>query len=163
MTKCRAIFLDRDGILNKNRDDYVKDLNELEIYQGIGNFVKKLSEHGFLIIVITNQSAINRGLTSHENVDKIHSEIQSFLNLFGTKVDRFYYCPHTPSENCNCRKPKPGLLIQAMNDFSIDPLSSWMIGDRDSDIGAGNSIGCKTIKIQEESDLEQALNLILSD
>lgn len=163
MTKNKAIFLDRDGILNKNRNDYVKNIDELEIHPSIGNFVKKLDENGFLIFVVTNQSAINRGLTTHENVEKIHSKIQSFLNQFGTKINRFYYCPHTPSENCNCRKPKPGLLIKAIKDFSINPSSSWMIGDMDTDVAAGNSVGCKTIKIQENFDLEQALKLILSD
>ena len=163
MTKNKAIFLDRDGVLNKNRKDYVKNTDELEIYASIGNFIKKLNEHGFLIIVVTNQSAINRGLTTCENVEKIHLEIQSFLNRFETKIDSFYYCPHTPSENCNCRKPKPGLLLQAMNDFSIDPFTSWMIGDSDSDIEAGDSIGCKTIKVNEKLDLEQALDLILSN
>ena len=163
MTKSKAIFLDRDGILNKNRNDYVKNIDELEIHPSIGNFVKKLDENGFLIFVVTNQSAINRGLTTHENVEKIHSKIQSFLNQFGTKINRFYYCPHTPSENCDCRKPKPGLLIKAIKDFSINPSSSWMIGDMDTDVAAGNSVGCKTIKIQENFDLEQALKLILSD
>ena len=163
MTKNKAIFLDRDGILNKNRNDYVKNIDELEIHPSIGNFVKKLDENGFLIFVVTNQSAINRGLTTHENVEKIHSKIQSFLNQFGTKINRFYYCPHTPSENCNCRKPKPGLLIKSIKDFSINPSSSWMIGDMDTDVAAGNSVGCKTIKIQENFDLEQALKLILSD
>ena len=161
MIKNKAIFLDRDGILNKNRNDYVKNIDELEINPNIGNFVKKLNENGFLIIVVTNQSAINRGLTTHENVEKIHSEIQSFLNNFGTKVDRFYYCPHTPSENCECRKPKSGLLKKAINDFSIDPYNSWMIGDNDSDIISGRSVGCKTIKILNPSDLDDAVCSIL--
>ncbi|WP_026090143.1 HAD family hydrolase [Nitrosopumilus sp. SJ] len=157
------MFLDRDGILNRNRDDYVKDISELEIFPNIENFIKKLQASGFLIIVVSNQSAINRGLTTHSNVDEIHASIQAYLNKFGANIDNFYYCPHTPAENCTCRKPKPGLLIKAIDDFSIDPLSSWMVGDRDSDVDAGESVGCKTIKIQENScDFENILKTILS-
>ena len=114
-----------------------------------------------MIIVITNQSAINRGLTTHENVEKIHSEIQSFLNHLGTKIDRFYYCPHTPSENCDCRKPKPGLICKAISDYNIDVNLSWFIGDSETDIEAGKSIGCKTLLVTSELNLEQCIEKII--
>ena len=141
----KAIFLDRDGVINKKRDDYVKTIDELEIIPNINSFIKKMHDNGFLIIVISNQSAINRGLTTHEVVNEIHSKIQSFLIQNGTRIDQFYYCPNTPFENCDCRKPKTGLLKKAIDDFLIDASSSWMIGDSDSDIIAGRSVGCKTI------------------
>jgi histidinol-phosphate phosphatase family protein len=161
MNKSKSVFLDRDGVLNKNKDDYVKHISELEIFPFISESIKKLQSVGFKIIVITNQSAINRGLMTEKHLNEIHAKIQSFLIQHNTKIDYFYYCPHTPTENCSCRKPKAGLLLKAIDDFSIDVNNSWFIGDRDSDIQAGQSVGCKTLKIQNNFNLEKAVNLIL--
>ena len=161
MNKSKSVFLDRDGVLNKNKDDYVKHISELEIFPFISESIKKLQSVGFKIIVITNQSAINRGLMTEKHLNEIHEKIQSFLIQHNTKIDYFYYCPHTPTENCSCRKPKAGLLLKAIDDFSIDVNNSWFIGDRDSDIQAGQSVGCKTLKIQNNFNLEKAVNLIL--
>ena len=157
----KAIFLDRDGVLNKNKDDYVKNISELEIFPFISEPIRKFQSAEFKIIVITNQSAINRGLMTEKNLNEIHEKIQSFLIQNDTKIDYFYYCPHTPNENCSCRKPKSGLLLKAIDDFSIDVNNSWFIGDRDSDIQAGKSVGCKTLKIQNDVNLEKAASLIL--
>ena len=159
--KFKAIFLDRDGVINKNKDDYVKNISELEIFPFISEPIKKLQSAGFKIIVITNQSAINRGLMTEKHLNEIHQKIQSFLIPHNAKIDSFYYCPHTPTENCSCRKPKTGLLLKAIDDFLIDIPNSWFIGDRDSDIQAGRSVGCKTLKIQNNINLEKAVNLIL--
>ena len=159
--KQKAIFLDRDGVLNKNKDDYVKNISELEIFPYILEPIKKLQSAGFKIIVITNQSAINRGLMTEKHLNEIHEKIQSFLIPHNAKIDSFYYCPHTPAENCSCRKPKTGLLLKAIDDFLIDIPNSWFIGDRDSDIQAGESVGCKTLKIQHDFNLEKAVDLIL--
>ena len=157
----KVVFLDRDGVLNKNKDDYVKHISELEIFPFISESIKKLQSVGFKIIVITNQSAINRGLITEKHLNEIHEKIQSFLIQHNAKIDYFYYCPHTPTENCSCRKPKSGLLLKAIDDFSIDVNNSWFIGDRDSDIQAGQSVGCKTLKIQNNFNLEKAVNLSL--
>lgn len=159
--KKKAIFLDRDGVLNKNRDDYVKTIHELEIYPHIGQNIKKINEKGFLVIVITNQSAIGRKITSKNEVEKIHLYLQDYLKKHNAKIDAFYYCPHTPSDNCNCRKPKPGLIIQAANDFGIDLKQSWMIGDHDRDVQSGLNAGCKSIKITSENTLDEIVNTIL--
>ncbi len=157
----KTVFLDRDGIINKNRPDYVKTIDELEILE-VADSIKKLKDNGFLVVVISNQSAINRGLTNHENVKQIHSTIQEYLKKNGTKIDAFYYCPHRPDEDCDCRKPKPGLFKKAIAELKIDPKSSWLVGDRDSDIQAGQSVGCKTIKIAENSRLNEAIQRILN-
>lgn len=161
MNKSKAVFLDRDGVLNTKKDDYVKKTSELEIFPFISESIKKLQKEGFKVIVITNQSAINRGLMNDNDLEKIHDEIQRFLIKHGTKIDAFYHCPHTPSENCFCRKPKPGLLLRAIGDFSIDVNQSWFLGDSDSDILVGTTVGCKTIKIKNEVSLEHAVKLIL--
>jgi len=159
---CKAIFLDRDGVINKERSDYVKTVDELVILNDIASPIKKLRENGFLIVVITNQSAINRGFTTHQHVENIHSAIQEYLKKNGTQIDAFYYCPHRPDEHCDCRKPKPGLLNKAIYDLKIDIKSSWMIGDRDSDIEAARVTGCKSIKITSNSGLNSAVQSILN-
>ena len=98
-----------------------------------------------------------------EEVKKINTSIQNSLEDHGTLIDKFYVCPHTPSENCDCRKPKIGLLLRAASDFQISLNLSWVIGDNDSDIKAGISAGCKTIKINNEIDLAKAAKIILKN
>ena len=122
--------------------------------------IKKLKEMGYIILVITNQSAINRGLISHQNVIEIHNAIQEYLLNYNTSIDKFYYCPHKPEENCQCRKPRNELLLKSIRELGIKPEESWIVGDSDSDIMAGQSIGCKTIKIGENMSLEDAVRVI---
>ena len=161
MNKKKAVFLDRDGVINKNKIDYVKTINELEIFPNIEIPIKKLKKNNFYVIVITNQSAINRNLMTREQLNKIHSYIQQYLKTFDTSIDNFYFCPHKPNENCNCRKPKSGMLLEAIQEFNIDPKLSWMIGDNDSDIQAGLNVGCQTVKIEKNINLQKAVEKIL--
>jgi histidinol-phosphate phosphatase family protein len=158
---CKAVFLDRDGVINKERPDYVKKVEDLVILD-IADPIKKLKDNGFLVVVISNQSAVNRGITTHENITQIHFAIQEYLKKKGTQIDAFYYCPHRPDENCICRKPKPGLLNKAINDLKIDVKSSWMIGDRDSDMEAARLVGCNAIKIITNSGLRGSVQSILN-
>ncbi len=162
MNKNKAVFLDRDGVINKNKINYVKTIEELEILPSIGITIKKLKNNNYFVIVITNQSPINRKLMTHEQLNKIHLSIQQYLESFDTSIDKFYFCPHTPEENCNCRKPKTGMLLQAMSEFNIEPTLSWMIGDNDSDIQAGLAAGCKTLKINNNRNLQLAVDEILN-
>ena len=162
MNKLKTVFVDRDGVINQERSDYVKSISELEIYPNVAKNIKLLKDAGFLVIVITNQSAVNKGIITHEIVSQIHDSIQDHLKKYGTFLDGFYYCPHTPNENCNCRKPKPGLLQQAILELNIDLNSSWMIGDSDSDIEAADSVGCKAIKINDNFSLDNAVEKILN-
>jgi D-glycero-D-manno-heptose 1,7-bisphosphate phosphatase len=158
----KAVFLDRDGVLNEERSDYVKSVEELVILNGIVNPIKQLKNSGFLVVVISNQSAINRGLTTHQEVKKIHSTIQEYLKEHHVQIDAFYYCPHRPDENCSCRKPKPGMLQKAASEMKIDLKSSWMVGDRDSDMEAAQTVGCKSIKITDNFRLSDAVQSILN-
>ena len=162
MNKLKTVFVDRDGVINQERSDYVKSISELEIYPNVAKNIKLLKDAGFLVVVITNQSAVNRGIVTHEMINQIHNSIQNHLKKYGTFLDGFYYCPHTPNENCNCRKPKPGLLQKAILELNIDLNSSWMIGDSDSDIEAADSIGCKAIKINDNFSLDNAVEKILN-
>ena len=159
----KAVFLDRDGVLNKERKDYVKTVQEIELFPNIEIPISKLQKKSFLVIVITNQSAINRGLTTHENIYAIHNFIQNYLEKFDTKINAFYYCPHRPDQNCNCRKPKPGLIKQAAADFNIDLSKSWMIGDNQTDFDAGIEAGCKSIILSTYSELENIVDKITSN
>jgi D-glycero-D-manno-heptose 1,7-bisphosphate phosphatase len=161
--KIKAVFLDRDGVINKNKDDYVKNIAELEFLQNIEKPIRELNKKNFFVVIITNQSAINRGLTTVNNVKIIHEKIQEHLHQHNAHFDDLYFCPHTPIENCFCRKPNPGLLLQAIDEHNIDPKKSWMIGDRNSDIIAGKKAGCKTILIEPNFNLANAVKQIVKN
>jgi len=107
----------------------------------------------FLVIVVTNQSAINRGYISREELENIHEFLSKQLQKQSSHIDAIYYCPHRPDENCDCRKPKTKLISKAIKDFSIDKNSSWLIGDNETDIQAAKSIGIKSVKMQTDASL----------
>ena len=157
----KAIFLDRDGVINKERKDYVKNINEFEIFDGVIQAIDLLKKNNFLVIVVTNQSAINRNLMSHEMLGNIHEHFKNYLKINGTCVDGIYYCPHKPDEGCLCRKPKPGLLLQAVRDFDIDLKNSWLIGDCVTDIEAAKAIGCNWILLKPHQKLIKLVENIL--
>ena len=156
-----AIFLDRDGVINQERKDYVKNLTEFKIFDGVAEAIVLLRKKNFLIVIITNQSAINRKLLDVKTLENIHKYFQEYLKSNNTFIDAFYYCPHRPDENCICRKPKPGLLIKAIQDFKINPKESWMIGDSNSDLESGRLVGCNVMKINNHVNLEKAVEIII--
>jgi|TARA_B100000745_G_scaffold279681_1_gene211345 D-glycero-D-manno-heptose 1,7-bisphosphate phosphatase len=155
----KAVFLDRDGVINKERKDYVKSIEEFQILNNIPKSIKMLKEKGFLVIVITNQSAINRGLITIETLNEIHNYLQNFLKENNTSIDDFYFCPHRPDENCKCRKPNPGMLIKAAQEHNIDMNQSFMIGNSLTDIQAAQKSGCKGILLNQN----QALLELVTD
>ena len=160
----RAIFLDRDGVINQERKDYVKKLDEFIILDKTSDAINIIKNHGFLVIIITNQSPINRKLLSVETLNKIHEKLQSYLERYDTSFDGVYFCPHTPSENCECRKPKPGLILQAVIDFQIDLSESYMIGNSETDIHAAKNAGCKGILLKKDQTLlEVVIDLFESE
>ncbi len=162
MTK--AIFLDRDGVINQERKDYVKKLDEFRILDKTSDAINIIKNRGFLVIIITNQSAISRKLLSVETLNKIHEKLQSYLEKYGTSFDGVYFCPHIPSENCECRKPKPGLIVQAVTDFQIDLSQSYMIGNSETDVQAATNAGCKGILLKENQTLlEVVMDLFESE
>lgn len=149
----KAIFLDRDGVINRKRVDYVKTIDEFVMIDGIERAIRMLKNNGYLIIVITNQSAVNRGLLTEEGLNDIHNHMLKELKKNGAKIDGVYYCPHRPEENCECRKPKPGMLIKAINDFSISAQDSFFVGDSESDIRAAKGAGVCGIQIDKNQGL----------
>ena len=149
----QAIFLDRDGVINRERKDYVKNIREFEIFNGVGEAIKLLKDSDYLILVITNQSAINRKLLSVDTLNQIHDYFQDYLKKYDTSVDGFYFCPHIPEDNCSCRKPKPGLLLSAMKDWDLDIKKCHMFGDSMKDVLAAKEIGCKSTIIDQGQSL----------
>jgi len=135
-----AVFLDRDGTLIEDVG-YLSDLDDLHIFPFTGDAVRLLKQSGFLIIVVTNQSGIGRGIYDESAMHSIHHEIQRNL---GGAVDAFYFCPHVPDAGCRCRKPGLGMIEAASADFEIDLESSWMIGDKSIDIETGKEMGGRT-------------------
>jgi D-glycero-D-manno-heptose 1,7-bisphosphate phosphatase len=136
----RAVFVDRDGTLIEEVN-FLSRVEDLRFFSFTKQAVDLLKENGFLIIVVTNQSGIGRGIFEEKAMHEIHTEIQRKLN---NKIDAFYFCPHLPDENCSCRKPKTGMIRQAAQDFSIDLDNSWMIGDKELDVETGFNAKIKT-------------------
>lgn len=146
-----ALFLDRDGTINPDLD-YLSDANLFELYDGVGEALKKIKDAGYLLVLITNQSGIARGLITLEQLDQIHKKMQNLLLDYQVQFDAIYYCPHHPNfpladgvSSCNCRKPAPGMLLKAAKELNIDLANSYMIGDKTSDVGAGINAGAQPI------------------
>jgi len=159
----RAVFLDRDGVINEERKDYVKTIKEFQIFDDVPKAIKQLKELGFIVIVITNQSAVNRGIITIEKLNEIHVKLQEILKEHNTSVDKFYFCPHRPDENCKCRKPNPEMLINASQEYNIDMKNSFMIGDSLTDMQAARKAGCKGILLEKNQNLLQLVNSMIDD
>ncbi len=159
----KAVFLDRDGVLIRERGDYTWLLEDVTINEGVEESLKTLSDAGFLLIVISNQSGISKGLYNKQEADYIHLHLERNFNLKGIKILEYYYCPHHPSvSNCICRKPDSLLLEKAMARFRINPAKSWFIGDADRDMEAGKKAGVQTFKLDVNASLKPVVNLILN-
>lgn len=143
----KAIFLDRDGTMARDVS-YCSRPEDFELFPDTAKAVKLLNEHGYKVIVITNQSGIARGYFTEEMLTQIHKKMRKELAQQGARVDAIYYCPHHPQDNCDCRKPKPKLLLQASRDFDIDLKHSVVLGDLPMDIDLGKAVGCKTILVR---------------
>lgn len=157
--KQKAIFIDRDGTINKHIG-FLRKTSEFELLPGVADAIKRINSSGYLAIVITNQPVIARGDITREELKNIHNKMETLLGECGAYLDAIYYCPHHPDKGferevpelkieCECRKPKPGLILRAAKDFNIDLSKSWMIGDGSNDVGAGKNAGCKTALIDE--------------
>jgi histidinol-phosphate phosphatase family protein len=157
----RAVFLDRDGVINEDREDYVKSWEEFVWIKGAQEAIKKLNLANLLVIVVTNQSSIGREIISSSIVEDIHEKIQRELKEIGAWIDAFYYCPARPEEGSPLRKPQPGMLLQAQEEYQIELGNSYLIGDSLSDIEAGDQAGCKTILVLTGKGKDQLANITL--
>lgn len=156
----KAIFLDRDGIINEYVG-FLTDIKEFRLLDGVAEAIRKINASGYLAIVVTNQPIIARGEVSFTELQEIHNKMETLLGAEGAYIDAIYFCPHHPDKgfegerveykiSCDCRKPKPGMLLKAAEDFNIDLSRSWMVGDGKNDVEAGKNAGCKTVLIGTE-------------
>lgn len=184
--KQRAIFLDRDGTINQYVG-FLHNIDDFELLSGVAQSIKKINASGYLAIVATNQPVIARGEVTQLELQQIHNKMETLLGYEGAYLDAIYYCPHHPDKGfagerpefkirCDCRKPEPGMLIKASEDFNIDLSQSWMIGDGANDVCAGKAAGCRTVLLGQNEgmnhdygqdatcgDLTAAVDLILNE
>jgi D-glycero-D-manno-heptose 1,7-bisphosphate phosphatase len=152
-TARRAVFIDRDGTLNVEKD-YLHRIEDFEFIPGVPDAIRHLREAGFLVIVVTNQSGVARGFFPLAEVDVLHRHIQNELKKSGTCIDAFYVCPHHPTEGigefrreCGCRKGEPGMLLRAAAEHDINLAGSYMVGDKVADVEAGERAGCTSLLV----------------
>ena len=145
----RAIFLDRDGVLNRKAPEgsYVASLSEFEVLPGSLEAIAKLCGNGWQVFLVTNQRGIARGMVSADAVEQIHRWLLEQVRNAGGQITQVYVCPHDDSDLCDCRKPNPGMLLCAAREHSLDLAHSWMVGDSIRDMQAGRAVGCKTAYI----------------
>jgi D-glycero-D-manno-heptose 1,7-bisphosphate phosphatase len=149
----RAVFIDRDGTINEEKE-YLYRTDDFSFIDSAPQAIRLLNEAGFLVIVVSNQSGVARGYYTEEDVHLLHRHIASQLELQGARVDAWYYCPHHPDGRgsyalpCRCRKPLPGMLLEAARRYDIDLESSIMIGDKLVDVEAGTAAGCRSILVR---------------
>ncbi|MEI6214489.1 MAG: D-glycero-beta-D-manno-heptose 1,7-bisphosphate 7-phosphatase [Desulfuromonadales bacterium] len=149
----RAVFLDRDGTINVEKDYLYRSI-DCEFIPGSIDAIRRFNNAGFLVVVVTNQSGVARGFYTEEDVETLHSYMAAELSRHRAHVDAWLYCPHHPSGRgsyslpCTCRKPLPGMLLEAARRFDIDLAASFMIGDKLADIDAGRAAGCKTLLVR---------------
>ena len=142
-----AVFIDRDGVICENRDDYVKSWDEFRFIPGAAEALAALTATGLRLFVITNQSAIGRGIITRETVEDMHSRMLDVLRAAGARVEGVLLCPHSPEDACACRKPSEGLFLDAAKQYGVDLSESWLIGDAETDVIAGKRAGCETVLV----------------
>jgi D-glycero-D-manno-heptose 1,7-bisphosphate phosphatase len=149
----RAVFVDRDGTLNPDLH-YLKEAERLELFKGVGTGLRWFRQHGYLVLCVTNQSGIERGFYSEEDVHRIHRRVNEILRPLGAAVDGFYYCPHAPARGCACRKPGTQLFERAAEEWGVEFRASAIIGDRALDVQAGERLGLLTAVVPHPRGLD---------
>jgi D-glycero-D-manno-heptose 1,7-bisphosphate phosphatase len=142
----RAVFLDRDGTLHED-PGYLHEPEKLQVFSDVPPALARLKSAGFLLIVVTNQCAIGDGMYTQDDMEAVHRALQDHLAQFDVQIDAFFFCPHATNEACSCRKPLPGMLFDARDQFNIDLSASFMVGDHGTDMQAGKAVGCTTILV----------------
>jgi histidinol-phosphate phosphatase family protein len=145
----KTVFLDRDGVINQNHDgDYVKTWGEFEFIPGAKEAIKDFTIAHWDVIIVSNQACIGKGIVSADVLDEIHIRMEDEIADYGGQIKAIYYCPHRAEENCLCRKPKPGMLLEAALDLGINLSDSYLVGDNITDIQAGAEVGCVTVLVK---------------
>lgn len=145
----KAVFIDRDGVINQKprEGEYITSWGDFHILPGVAEAITLLKKEGYAVIVVTNQRCVAKGLLAIAELEEIHARMRESLARSAATLDGIYYCPHDYQSQCKCRKPAPGMLLEAAQALGLDLSSSWMVGDSDTDIQAGKKAGCKTVRV----------------
>ncbi len=152
----KFVFLDRDGVINRDSPNYIKSWAEFEFLPNSRKAITRLTQNGFAIILITNQSAVNRKMISQGDLDHIHRCMKDACRQRGGHISDIFFCPHTPDQGCACRKPKPGLIFQARDKYNIDIGNTVMIGDSAKDIECARNAGCRQAILVQTGNIVKA-------
>ena len=154
----KAVFIDRDGVINQKprEGEYVTSWDDFHILPGVAEAVTLAKRAGYAVIVVTNQRCVAKGLIAVSELEEMHARMRESLSRSGAMLDGIYYCPHDYESSCNCRKPAPGMLLEAAQARGLDLRSSWMVGDSEIDIQAGKNAGCKTARVFGEDEKSPA-------
>lgn len=155
----RTVFLDRDDTIVPDKH-YLDNVEGIELIEGAGEALRRMHDLGYLLVLVTNQSAIGRGYVSESIVHAQHARLADLLAPYSVRFEAVRFCPHTPDDRCGCRKPEPGMLIDAGRKIRTDFSRSWMIGNSEADVGAGLAAGCRSIQIVGDVDLAEAARII---
>ena len=159
LTMQPAVFLDRDGVINQNRADYVRTWEQVEFLPGVFDALRRLADSQFAVVVVTNQSAIGRGIMAAETLQAIHNGMAARIADEGGRLDAIYACPHQPDAGCECRKPQPGMLLQAAAALDIDLANSYLVGDAVADMQAALAAGCRPVMVRTGRGIPQLAKL----
>src|SRR4030042_375624 len=144
----RAIFLDRDGVINEDRVDYVKSWEEFRFIKGVRRALKQIHQAGIPVVVISNQSVVGRGIITEADLSVIHSRLLKEVQKSSSRITKVFFCPHHPDAHCRCRQPRIGMLKKAARELGLDLKKCFFVGDNLKDIQAGNRAGCRTVLVQ---------------
>lgn len=162
-SKNKAVFLDRDGVLNKELGNYVCTLEDFEILGHNFEALKELQDRGYLLLVATNQGGIAKGWYTLDTLNEMHNRLRQAYAPYGVNFTEFYFCPHHPefTGDCDCRKPKPGMLLRGIQEHNLDASKSYFIGDKFTDVEAAEAAGMTGIKIEIDQPLGEILHKIV--
>jgi D-glycero-D-manno-heptose 1,7-bisphosphate phosphatase len=154
----KAAFLDRDGVINRKAPEgqYVTRWEEMEFLPGAREAIRFLNDAGFLVVVVSNQRCVAKSLITPEELESMHARMCSEFQAAGATIDAIYYCPHDKQPPCSCRKPQPGMLLEAARAHDIQLAASWMIGDSEHDVQAGRSAGCNTAQVMADGNSDHS-------
>jgi D-glycero-D-manno-heptose 1,7-bisphosphate phosphatase len=158
-----TVFLDRDGVINVNRHDYVKRWEDFEFLPCALEGLALLTRHGWQLVIVTNQSVVSRGLLSAAELDDLHARMLAMIAQHGGRVRAVLYCPHQADDGCECRKPMPGLLFQARDQLGVELTDGIMVGDHSTDLEAGRRAGCRSVLVLSGRTERAAADQLLGD
>ncbi len=160
----KAALLDRDGVINRKAPEaeYITRWSEMLILPGVAQAISLLNKAGYLVIIVTNQRCVARGLITTSDLESIHQRLCKTLADAGASINAVYYCPHEVAPACGCRKPAAGMLLEASRQHDLDLAASWMVGDSTVDISAGKTAGCKTALLSDSAVVKEEADVLAS-